>query len=72
VAAVYQRLAMAILDPPADWPPVAEPGVSATPMLFVVGDRDAVTPAHRVRAMARRYPPVDDHPALHRRQDPEG
>jgi pimeloyl-ACP methyl ester carboxylesterase len=54
--AVYQRLAMAILDPPADWPPVAEPGVSETPMLFVVGDRDAVTPADQVRAVARRYP----------------
>jgi uncharacterized protein len=54
--AVYQRLAMAILDPPADWPPVAQPGVGATPMLFVVGDRDAVTPSHQVRAVARRYP----------------
>jgi hypothetical protein len=38
--AVYQRLAMAILDPPTDWPPAAQQqGVSATPMLFVVGDR---------------------------------
>jgi len=54
--AVYQRLAMAILDPPADWPPAAQQHVSATPMLFVVGDRDAVTPLDQVRAVARRYP----------------
>jgi pimeloyl-ACP methyl ester carboxylesterase len=55
--AVYQRLAMAILDPPADWPPAAEQqGVSATPMLFVIGDRDAVAPVDQVRAVARRYP----------------
>jgi uncharacterized protein len=55
--AVYQRLAMAILDPPADWPPAAQQqGVSATPMLFVVGDRDAVAPVDQVRAVARRYP----------------
>ena len=54
--AVYQRLAMAILDPPADWPPAAQQGDSATPMLFVVGDRDAVTPVDQVRAVARRYP----------------
>jgi pimeloyl-ACP methyl ester carboxylesterase len=54
--AVYQRLAMAILDPPAEWPPAAQPqGVSATPMLFVVGDRDAVAPVDQVRAVARRY-----------------
>jgi uncharacterized protein len=54
--AVYRRLAMAILDPPADWPPAARQGVSATPMLFVVGGRDAVTPVDQVRAVARRYP----------------
>jgi pimeloyl-ACP methyl ester carboxylesterase len=30
--------------------------MSATPMLFVVGDRDAVTPIDQVRAVARRYP----------------
>jgi uncharacterized protein len=54
--AVYQRLAMAILDPPAEWPPAAQPGGSATPMLFVVGDRDAVVPVDQVRAVARRYP----------------
>jgi pimeloyl-ACP methyl ester carboxylesterase len=54
--AVYRRLAMAILDPPADWPPAAQQGVSATPMLFVVGGRDAVTPVDQVRAVARRYP----------------
>ena len=55
--AVYQRLAMAILDPPADWPPAAQQqGVSATPMLFVVGDRDVVAPVDQVRAMAHRYP----------------
>jgi pimeloyl-ACP methyl ester carboxylesterase len=54
--AVYRRLAMAILDPPANWPPAAQQGVSATPMLFVVGDRDAVTPVDQVRAVARRYP----------------
>jgi uncharacterized protein len=54
--AVYQRLAMAMLDAPADWPPAAQPGVSATPMLLVVGDRDAVTPVDQVRAVARRYP----------------
>jgi pimeloyl-ACP methyl ester carboxylesterase len=53
--AVYQRLAMAILDPPADWPPAAQQVVGATPMLFVVGDRDAVTPVDQVRAVARRY-----------------
>jgi pimeloyl-ACP methyl ester carboxylesterase len=53
--AVYQRLAMAILDPPADWPPATQQVVSATPMLFVVGDRDAVTPVDQVRAVARRY-----------------
>jgi pimeloyl-ACP methyl ester carboxylesterase len=54
--AVYRRLAMAILDPPANWPPAAQQGMSATPMLFVVGDRDAVTPIDQVRAVARRYP----------------
>jgi pimeloyl-ACP methyl ester carboxylesterase len=55
--AVYQRLAMAILDPPTDWPPAAQQqGVSATPMLFVVGDRDTVSPVDQVRAVARRYP----------------
>jgi uncharacterized protein len=54
--AVYRRLAMAILDAPADWPPAAQQGMSATPMLFVVGDRDAVTPVAQVRAVARRYP----------------
>jgi pimeloyl-ACP methyl ester carboxylesterase len=54
--AVYQRLAMAILDPPAEWPPAAQPGGSATPMLFVVGDRDAVVPVDQVRAVARHYP----------------
>jgi pimeloyl-ACP methyl ester carboxylesterase len=53
---VYQRLAMAILDPPADWPPAAQQVLSATPMLFVVGDRDPVTPVDQVRALARRYP----------------
>jgi uncharacterized protein len=53
--AVYQRLAMAILDPPAEWPPAAQQG-SATPVLFVVGDRDAVVPVAQVRAVARRYP----------------
>jgi uncharacterized protein len=53
--AVYQRLAMAILDPPAEWPPTAQQG-SATPVLFVVGDRDAVVPVAQVRAVARRYP----------------
>jgi pimeloyl-ACP methyl ester carboxylesterase len=47
---------MAILDPPADWPPAARQGGSATPMLFVVGDRDAVVPVAQVRAVARRYP----------------
>jgi uncharacterized protein len=52
---VYQRLAMAILDPPADWPPAAQQGMSATPMLFVVGDRDAVAPVDQVRAVARPY-----------------
>jgi pimeloyl-ACP methyl ester carboxylesterase len=54
--AVYRRLAMAILDPPADWPPAAQQGVSGAPMLFVVGDHDAVTPVAQVRAVARRYP----------------
>jgi len=54
--AVYQRLAMTILDPPANWPPEAQQGVSGTPMLFVVGDRDAVAPVDQVRAVARRYP----------------
>jgi pimeloyl-ACP methyl ester carboxylesterase len=54
--AVYRRLAMAILDPPADWPPAAQQGMSTTPMLFVVGDHDAVTPVAQVRAVARRYP----------------
>jgi pimeloyl-ACP methyl ester carboxylesterase len=54
--AVYQRLAMAILDPPAEWPPAAQLGVSGTPMLFVVGDRDAVVPVDQVRAVARWYP----------------
>jgi uncharacterized protein len=54
--AVYRRLAMAILDPPADWPPAAQQGMGAPPMLFVVGDRDAVTPVDQVRAVARRYP----------------
>jgi uncharacterized protein len=53
---VYRPLAMAMLDAPADWPPAAQPGVSATPMLLVVGDRDAVTPVDQVRAVARRYP----------------
>jgi pimeloyl-ACP methyl ester carboxylesterase len=53
---VYRRLAMALLDAPANWPPAAQPGVSATPMLLVVGDRDAVTPVDQVRAVARRYP----------------
>jgi uncharacterized protein len=48
---------MAILDPPTDWPPAAQQqGVSATPMLFVVGDRDTVSPVDQVRAVARRYP----------------
>jgi uncharacterized protein len=54
--AVYRRLATAMLDPPADWPPAAQHGVDRTPMLFVVGDRDAVTPVDQVRAVARRYP----------------
>jgi uncharacterized protein len=54
--AAYRRLATAMLDPPADWPPAAQPGGSATPMLFVVGDRDAVTPVDQVCAVARRYP----------------
>jgi pimeloyl-ACP methyl ester carboxylesterase len=54
--AVYRRLAMAMLDAPAHWPPAAQPGVSTTPMLLVVGDRDAVTPVDQVRAVARRYP----------------
>ena len=54
--AVYRRLAMAILDPPADWPPTAQQGMSTTPMLFVVGDHDGVTPVAQVRAVARRYP----------------
>jgi pimeloyl-ACP methyl ester carboxylesterase len=54
--AVYQRLAMVLLDPPADWPPAAQQGVGATPMLFVVGGRDAVVPVDQVRAVARRYP----------------
>jgi uncharacterized protein len=54
--AVYRRLAMAMLDAPADWPPAAQPGVSATSMLLVVGDRDAVTPVVQVRAVAHRYP----------------
>ena len=55
--AVYRRLAMAILDPPADWPPAAQQqGGSATPMLFVVGDHDGVAPVDQVRAVARRYP----------------
>jgi pimeloyl-ACP methyl ester carboxylesterase len=54
--AVYRRLATAMLDPPADWPPAAQHGVDRTPMLFVVGDRDAVTPVNQVRAVARRYP----------------
>jgi uncharacterized protein len=54
--AVYQRLATAMLDPPAEWPPAARPGLGATPMLFVVGDRDAVAPVDQVRAVARRYP----------------
>jgi pimeloyl-ACP methyl ester carboxylesterase len=53
--AVYRRLAMAMLDAPADWPPAAQ-GVSGTPMLLVAGDRDAVTPVDQVRAVARRYP----------------
>jgi uncharacterized protein len=53
---VYRRLAMAMLDAPADWPPTAQPGVRATPMLLVVGDRDAVTPVDQVRAVACRYP----------------
>jgi pimeloyl-ACP methyl ester carboxylesterase len=44
--AVYRRLATAMLDPPADWPPT----------LLVVGDRDTVTPVDQVRAVARRYP----------------
>jgi fermentation-respiration switch protein FrsA (DUF1100 family) len=30
--------------------------MSETPMLFVVGDHDAVTPVDQVRAVARRYP----------------
>lgn len=54
--AVYRRLAMAMLDPPADWPPAAQQGASTTPMLLVVGDRDTVTPVDQVRAVARRYP----------------
>ena len=54
--AVYRRLAMAMLDPPANWPPEAQQGVSGTPMQFVVGDRDAVAPVDQVRAVARRYP----------------
>jgi len=54
--AVYQRLAMVLLDPPANWPPAAQQGMSATPMLFVAGDRDAVVPVDQVRAVARRYP----------------
>jgi uncharacterized protein len=54
--AVYRRLALAILDPPAQWPPAAQQGGSARPMLFVVGDRDAVVPVDQVRAVARRYP----------------
>jgi uncharacterized protein len=54
--AVYRRLAMAMLDAPADWPPAAQHGVDRTPMLFVVGDRDPVTPVDQVRAVARRYP----------------
>jgi pimeloyl-ACP methyl ester carboxylesterase len=45
--AVYRRLAIATLDPPAEWPPVARQDGSATPMLFVVGDRDAVTAVAR-------------------------
>jgi uncharacterized protein len=57
--AVYQRLAMAILDPPADWPPAAQQGVSATPMLVVVGDRDAITPVEQVRAVAHHYPQAE-------------
>jgi uncharacterized protein len=55
--AVYRRLAMAMLDAPTDWPPAAaQPGVGGRPMLFVVGDRDPVTPVDQVRAVARRYP----------------
>jgi pimeloyl-ACP methyl ester carboxylesterase len=54
--AVYRRLAMAMLDAPAEWPPAAKQQVSNTPMLFVVGDRDAVTPLDQIRAVARRYP----------------
>jgi pimeloyl-ACP methyl ester carboxylesterase len=54
--ALYQRLAMAMLGAPADWPPAARQGGSATPMLFVVGDHDAITPVDQVRALARRYP----------------
>jgi pimeloyl-ACP methyl ester carboxylesterase len=46
--AVYQRLAVAILDAPAEWPPATQQVVSATPMLFVVGDRDAVAPVDQV------------------------
>jgi uncharacterized protein len=54
--AVYRRLATAMLDAPAEWPPAARQGVSDTPMLFVVGDRDAVTPVDQIRTVARRYP----------------
>jgi uncharacterized protein len=54
--AVYRRLATTMLDAPADWPPAAQHGVDRTPMLFVVGDRDPVTPVEQVRAVARRYP----------------
>jgi pimeloyl-ACP methyl ester carboxylesterase len=54
--AVYQRLAMATLDPPTDWPPAARQGLASTPMLFLVGDRDAITPVDQVRAVAGQYP----------------
>ena len=55
--AVYRKLAMAMLDAPADWPPAAQQqGGNGTPVLLVVGDRDAVTPLDQVRAAARRYP----------------
>ena len=52
---VYQWLAMAMLDPPTDWPP-AQRVIIRTPMLFEVGDRDAAVPVAQVRAVARRYP----------------
>ncbi|MFC6090108.1 alpha/beta hydrolase [Saccharothrix lopnurensis] len=55
--AVFRPLAAASTSTPPNWPPApATPGYATVPMLFLVGDQDAVVGVDEVRGLAEPYP----------------